>query len=462
MIRLAALTDGEIETVHQATLRILSEIGIVLAQPDALSLLLDAGAKGHNGRVLLPVDLVEQAVAQCPGAITLHGRDGKTITLGDGTLHWHNLGGAPNVYEPEADQCRSATVQDVRDSTRLLDALDGATAITPLFTPQDVPGELMSLAMYRHTLPHTTKPVHGPGVQTAAEVRYLARMAEVIGDPREVLTIGISPLSPLTFPDDVVEAILETAQLGIPLGPLPCPTVGATSPMSLAGSLAQQNAEVLASVALAQLVRPGLPIFYCGRLATMNPFTGGSVWGTPEVGLVSAATVQVAHRYGLPVNVYGLCSSARAIDAQNGYERVLNAILPALAGADELSGIGEAEGGLASSYAQIVYDNEIAARVYRLRRGFVVDPETLAVEIIAEVMDGPRNFLAEPHTVKYMRAGEVLHPSHAEQRLWAEEGIAKWSHDRAKQLLTEHEVLPLEEMQTQELDAIMRAADRKA
>jgi len=100
----------------------------------------------------------------------------------------------------------------------------------------------MSLAMYRHTLPHTAKPVQGPGVQTAAEVRYLARLAAVVGPPAEVLTLGISPVSPLTFPDDVAEAMMESARWGVPLGPLPCLTAGATAPMSLAGALAQQNA----------------------------------------------------------------------------------------------------------------------------------------------------------------------------------------------------------------------------
>ncbi|MCP4530150.1 MAG: trimethylamine--corrinoid methyltransferase, partial [Delftia sp.] len=188
-----------------------------------------------------------------------------------------------DVYDPRTGQRRPATLQDVRDSARLLDALEGVTTITPFFTPQDVRGELMSLEMYRHTLPHTTKPVQGPGVQTAAEVYYLARMAAVI-DPSigEALVLGISPVSPLTFPDDVAEAMIETARLGMPLGPLPCPIAGATAPMSLAGALAQQNAEMLASVVLAQLVHPGLPIVYCGRLALMDPRSGFAVWGAAE------------------------------------------------------------------------------------------------------------------------------------------------------------------------------------
>jgi len=467
MIQLAILTSNELEAIHQATLRILSQAGVVLTQPEAREVLTRAGATVRGERVLLPPDLVERMVARCPHQVTIRGRGGQTTVLGDGSLHWHNLGGACDVYDSRAGQRRAATVQDVRDSTRLLDALDSVTTITPCFTPQDVPGPLMSLAMYRHALPYTTKPVQGPGVQTAAEVRYVSRMAAVVGPPAEVLTLGISPISPLTFPDDVAEAMMETARLGIPLGPLPCPIAGATAPMSLAGALAQQNAEVLASVVLAQSVRPGLPIVYCGRLATMEPRTGLSVWGGVEVGLASAATVQIGHRYGLPVNVYGLSTNAHTLDLQNGYERALNAAIPALAGADELSGIGEMEAGVMGSYAQMVADDEIAASVRRLRRGFAANEDALPVDLIAAVMDGPRNFLGERHTVRYLRAGEVLYTRLAERGSWEEwehahrAGLAGRAQAEAERLLAEHAVPPLAEEQERELDAIMEEAERE-
>jgi len=352
-----------------------------------------------------------------------------------------------------------------RDSTRLLDALDGATSITPFFTPQDVPGKLMSLAMYRHALPYTTKPLQGPGVQLGAEVRYAVAMAAVIGPPAEVLSLSVSPISPLFFPDDVAEAIIETAQQRIPFGPLPCPTAGATAPLSMAGALTQQNAETLAAVVLAQLVNPGLPIIYCGRLAMMEPRTGVSVWGGVELGLVSAATVQVGHRYGLPVNVYGLSTNSNTIDVQNGYERALNAAIPALAGADELSGIGEMAAGVNGSYAQMVLDNEIAASVRRLRQGFTVDEDSLAVEVIANVVAGSGNFLDQMHTVRYLRSGELFVTRLADRRTWPEwdkggrQGMAEQAQAEAERLLAEHTVPPLTDEQERQLDEIMRQAE---
>jgi trimethylamine--corrinoid protein Co-methyltransferase len=466
MVRLAVLGSEEVEAIHQATLRILSEVGVVMTQSEAREVLTGSGAMVRGDRVLLPPDLVERELARCPRQVALRGRDGEQVLLGDGTLHWHNLGGAPDVYDPRTGGRRPATLQDVRDSARLLDALEGVTTITPFFTPQDVPGPSMSLAMYRHTLPCTVKPVHGPGVQTAAEVGYAARMAAVIGPPHETLTMGISPVSPLIFPDDVAASMLETARRGIPLGPLPCPTAGATAPLSLAGALAQQNAEVLAAVVLAQLVRPGLPIIYCGRLAMMEPRTGLSVWGGVELGLASAATVQIAHRYGLPVNVYGFSSNAHVLELQSGYERALNAAIPALAGADELSGVGEMEAGVMGSYAQMVCDDEIAASVRRLRRGFAADEDALGVEVIAAVMEGSRNFLEQRHTVRYLRAGEVLYTRLAERRSWGEwdqtgrENMAERAQAEAERLLAAHEVPPLTQEQEQELDEILQEAER--
>jgi trimethylamine--corrinoid protein Co-methyltransferase len=440
------ITEEDVESIHHATLRVLSEVGIVLSYPGIKELLLEAGAAIKEDRILFSPELVEKAIASCGKRATTKGRNGVEIVLGDGTLQWHNLGGAREVYDPVSGQPHQATIQDVRDSTRLLDALDQATTITPFFTPQDVPGELMSLAMYRYALPHTTKPLHGPGVQTPQEVKYTVRMAEIIGPAEEVLTLSVSPISPLSFPANLVESIVEIARSGVPFGPLPCPTAGTTAPFSLAGALTQQNAEVLASIVIVQLR------------------TGSSVWGGVELGIASAATVQIGHRYDLPVNVYGFSTNAHTLDIQSGYERTLNAVLPAMAGADELSGIGEMEAGVMGSYAQMVCDNEIATSVHRVLNGFSVDEDSLAVDVINKVMDTSRNFLAEQHSIKYLRAGEIMYPQLGERRTFAEwdrdgrQGLAENAQAEAERILADHEVPPLEDAQEIELENIMQAA----
>jgi trimethylamine--corrinoid protein Co-methyltransferase len=246
------------------------------------------------------------------------------------------------------------------------------------------------------------------------------------------------------------------------LGPLPCPTAGTTAPFSIYSAVTQQNAEILSTVVLAELVKPGLPIIYCGRLAMMEPRTGLSVWGGVELGLASALTVAVGHHYGFPVNVYGFSTNAHTLDCQNGFERALNAILPVLAGADEISGIGEMEAGVMGSYSQMVLDNEFANSIKRIRSGIRKDDET--INIISKAMSSTHNYLSEKHTIEWLRSGEVEFTKLAERGSWDnwvdnnKKGMGLRAHQEAERILREHIVLPLDPAQEKELDTLLERA----
>jgi trimethylamine--corrinoid protein Co-methyltransferase len=215
-------------------------------------------------------------------------------------------------------------------------------------------------------------------------------------------------------------------------------------------------------------VTPGLPIIYCGRLAVVDMRSIMPIWGNPEIGIMSAATVQLAHYYHLPVNVYGLCGSGHAVDIQSGYERAINALLPALAGADELSGIGEMAGGTFSCVAQMVIDDEIVGAVHRVRRGIVVSEETLALEVTARVMSGPmKMYLGEGHTITHMR-NEVwlrtLGTQGVDWQGWADSGretIVDRAQAKAQQILADHEVPPLPDDQSRELERILQSVSQE-
>ena len=465
MNRLEYLTQDELKGLHAATLRILDEIGFVWTHAPSLKILTDAGCRVDGNRVHFPPRLVEASIAKAAKRPCIRGRNGTVNELGGGNLYFHNLGGARDVFDAKTGRRRIATEQDVKDSACLLDALENCHTITPFFTPRDVPGELMSLFMYRHTLPYTTKPVQGPGIQFAQEVKYAVEMAGVVGTPSQELTLSLSPVSPLSIPDHEAAALVAMAEAGVIMANLPAPTGGATSPMTIAGSIAQQNAETLALLVLAQIIHPGLAVIYCGRLGMLEPRTG-LIWGGVELGLSSAVTVQIGHYYGLSVNVYGFSTNAHTLDAQNAFERGLNAAIPALAGADELSGIGEMEAGVMGSYAQMVMDNELAGSVLRLRRGIKAEVEELAVEIIGNVMNGTRNFLGQKHTLKHLRAGEVALTKLAERNSWdtweekfERKSMADYAAAEAERILREHTVPPLEPQQEKELDRIMAAAE---
>ncbi|HEY5730588.1 MAG TPA: trimethylamine methyltransferase family protein [Anaerolineales bacterium] len=459
------LSDEDVKEMHEATLQVLNEVGVIWTHKPSLDILTDAGCIVKDNRVHFPPDLVMDSIAKANKRPVVRGRNGTVNELGAGNLYFHNLGGARDVYDAKTNTRRIATEQDVIDTTRLLDALPNAHTVTPFFTPQDVPGELMSLYMYRHCVPHTTKPVQGPGIQFAEEVKYAVEMAQVVGTPAHELTLSLSPVSPLTIHEPAAAAIIEMAKAGVISSNLPCPTGGATSPMTITGSLVQQSAETLCLLVLAQIVNPGCGVVYCGRLGMLEPRTG-LIWGGVELGLSSAGTVQLGHYYGFSVNVYGFSTNAHTLDAQNAFERGLNAAIPALAGADELSGIGEMEAGVMGSYAQMVLDNELVGSVMRLRQGLSADAEHLAVNIIQDVMDGTRNFLGQKHTMKHLRAGELALTKLAERNSWEtwdekleRKQMADYAIAEAERILKEHTVPPLDSQQEKELDKIMAAAE---
>lgn len=420
-----------------------------------------------DNRVLMPPDLVMDSVAKANKRPKIRGRNGTVNELGGGNLFFHNLGGARDVFDARTGTHHTATTEDCVNAVRLLDALPNCNNITPFFTPPDVENEMMALHMFRHALSNTTKPVQGPGIQFGHEAKYAVEMAKVIGIEPHEITLSLSPVSPLTMHDIAAQAIMDMAEAGVIHANLPAPTGGATSPMTITGSLVQQNAETLAPLVLAQILNPGCGVVYCGRLGLLEPRTG-LIWGGVELGISSAATVQLGHYYGFAVNVYGFSTNAHTLDAQNAFERGLNASLPALAGADELSGIGEMEAGVMGSFAQMVLDNELAKSIHRQRQGLSADAEHLAVEVIGNVMDSNRNYLASKHTLKHLRAGEMALTKLAERNSWdtwedkmGRKQMADHATDEAERILREHTVPPLEPAQEAELNRILAAAERE-
>jgi trimethylamine--corrinoid protein Co-methyltransferase len=187
----------------------------------------------------------------------------------------------------------------------------------------------------------------------------------------------------------------------------------------MAGALAQQHAEVLASIVLAAAACPGAPVAYCSRLSPIDLRRAVSSWGGPEVGLAGAAATQLAHRHGLKCDTYGFSTDANRFDPQFAYEKFANALLPALAGADMLSGVGTMGNGLAATAEGAVIDDEMIGLIRHILRGYEVTDETLAFDVMAEVIRRDGNFLGESHTVEQMRKGALwTTPIHFYQGLW--------------------------------------------
>ena len=233
------LSDEDVKAMHEATMRIMEDIGIIWTHQPSIDILTSAGCTIKGNRVCFPRDLVMQSAARANKRPVIRGRNGTENQIGSGNLYFHNLGGARDVFDARTGTHHTATTEDCINAVRVLDALPNCNNVTPFFTPPDVPNEMMALHMFRHALSNTAKPVQGPGIQFGHEVKYAVEMAAVVGTPPHQLTLSLSPVSPLTMHDVAAQAVMDMANAGVVNANLPAPTGGATSPMTITGSLVQ-------------------------------------------------------------------------------------------------------------------------------------------------------------------------------------------------------------------------------
>jgi trimethylamine--corrinoid protein Co-methyltransferase len=307
---------------------------------------------------------------------------------------------------------------------------------------------------------------------SAANVRAMTAMAAAAAGSTEsglaarpTLTFVVCPVSPLKLIREVCEVVLEAARKGMPLCVVSMVLAGMTGPVRLAGSVVLHNAEVLATLTLAQLARRGAPVIYgtCSTGADLRH--GASSLGTPECGLMSAALAAVARRYRLPAWSVAGWGDAKTVDAQAGHEYTLSALLVALAGGGFIPGAGMFESGRSFDFAKLVMDAEFAALIKYTVAGVPVSDETLSLDIIDDV--GPfGDFLSHDDTYRHMR--EQSQPTLIDRRVreeWTQAGatdISERARQRAREILETHVPTPLPDGAAAEMRAIVAAADREA
>lgn len=472
-MRLKVLTDDQVEMVHEATLNILERTGIRYDSEDARERLLRSGASVHptrKGVVAFPRSMVEDAIRKVPRSTVYYARDRKWDVRYDGE---HMLpyagGGDPKIMDLETGQSRPSTYHDVEMAARLGDALENNHFASSLVMANDAPSELLVLKTMEATMKNSVKTVssYAPNKLT---VDYLVKMWSCVsgGDEelrkRPMFSLGGSPSSPLTFARDNCEVLLRSVEHGIPFAILPCPICGETGPMTLGGALAQQNAEQLGGIMLMQTVTTGLPTIYSGRVCVMDPRTGRDLWGTPEEALVSAAIVQMGRRYRMVSDTNGMSSDLTRWDVQSGFEQMMTALLPALAGAESISGLGSGWEG-ASSLESMVFNNEVFNDIARIMNGIGTDSKSLGVDLIDRV-GHMGSFLAEKHTMEAIRAGEVRISSLWEKRSSESANRTGFrstrdeAAERVKAILKEHKPEPLDRSIQTAIERIVKDAQR--
>ena len=463
------LSDKDLETLHESSLRILNETGVIVDNRELREILAEAGAEvnSDSNTTKLPPNLAQKAIDRAPSGFTLYerGEEGGTIQVGEDRTYTHTTGGPSYIRDLETGERRDATVKDVVRAARIVSSLDNIHTYSPLVSPTDVVSGAEGIEMVNAAIRNTGKIVENP-VSSGAEVKFLHEMfCAAVGsegklDRKPGFVISVSPISPLAFDKLSGEALLKSARKGLPLKVLPAPITGATAPVTFAGAIAQQNAELLAGLIIAQTVSPGIPTVLAPRLSIMDMRTSYVSWGTNELGMASACAVQLLKKYNIPSDVYGLSSDAKIMDQQQGYEKSLNGLLPALAGANFLSGAGGLESLKSCSLAQLIIDNEIFGMIMNTLNGFEINKDTIALDLIDDV--GPRgDFLRQKHTARYARKGEQYRSSLSNRDTWekwtvkGKNDIVDVAKEKARSILKNSDHFETKRSTEKDLDRIM-------
>ena len=425
------LTQEQILQIHQASLAVLEHTGIHVEHEQARALFRQGGARVDGARVYISEQMIEKALSTAPSRVLLAGRDPDNDIVLEDKRVYAGTGGSPTmVLDPGADGVRPATLADLQRMIAVVDKLAHCDFVVMPIYPTDIPAEHVPVNRFYTCLTHTTKHVMG-GVDSAQGAREVIELATLIAGSPEALrarpivsAIACWMVSPLHLDTPVTEILLTWCGQGLPLALSSAPMAGSTSPVTLAGTLTQLNAEQLSGIVLTQLVRPGTPVLagYIPGVADMR--SGDYLGGTVEFGLMQAAAAQLAHFYGVPIYCSGGMTDAKIPDAQAGYEKMATFLLAAMSGANYIHhAIGMINNMSAASLEQAVIDDEIVGMAMRALRGIELTPETLAVEAIDRVGPGG-HYLTDPLTLQYMRS-ENFQPRVSDRRNragWEEAG----------------------------------------
>jgi len=473
-LRLEPFTRGELEKIHGATVRVLEGTGVRVLEPEAARLLALAGASFDPATEVakIPESVLRECLARVPRTFRLYGRGPRNVlAFGEGHTYLSSMGTAVNVEDLDGE-IRPSTLKDVENFYRLTDALPHLDHASWVVWPRDVPEDIAHIYEMFLGFRHTTKPIDGYswGRQFAQDTIDMGAIVAGGMDAlaaRPLLLGFANPVSPLTLAKETTEGLILYARHGQPTTIPPECMAGGTSPATLAGLLVQQNAEVLAGIAVAQCARSGAPVLYGSASTVMDMRTGRLALGAPEAGLLMLGTAQIARFYGIPSRGTGGNTEAITTDFQAGAETLHTLLLAALAGFDFIyDAAGSLESSLTAGYTKLIVDHEVCGEVKRIVSGIDASDDALAVDVI-EAAGHKGGYLGHPHTLRsfkrehflptlFRRASRTGIEGRAEVSLWGK------ARARVEEILREHVVDPALEPQVEaQLLEFVKSAHRR-
>ena len=461
------LTQEQIQRIHEASLEILEEVGLKVRFPPARELFARHGCHvdSETQIVKFPRDIVEKYRKMAPPKFTFHGRDPKfDKTIPDDSPVIVTASSAPDIIDPITGKERRAESGDIARIAHLINELPAYDMFSISTLAEDAPKDQFTISRLYPALKYCLKPIR---MTTTDHKDTLAtmEMAYMVAGGRDAyrehpfLTHHYCPtVSPLTMDVLSTENVMYFAGEGLPVYPTIVPNAGLTSPMSMAGSLVQGNAEYLATVTLMQMVKEGTPTIYATLATVADMRSGAYTSGAIECGMMHMAFAQIARFYNVPCGGYIGLTNSKLNDAQSGYESGMSGIAGLLAGMDMFNIGGLIDALKTFDFAKAVIDDEMAQMMKRVKRGISFSDDDLAVDLIKQIGPGG-SFIKPKHTSARMKT-EIVMTKIADRdarTIWEKKGATD-TQARAMNKVREIMSVNTTPFISPELDAQLRAA----
>ena len=470
--RLKVLNREQALAIHTAALEILGKTGFKMEHPGALEMLADAGCKVSNSDwVRLPAYLVEEALRSAPRQITLYDQKGsKTMPLVNGNSFYGTGSDATFTLDLETGQRRRVVLKDTANFAKLVDGLENMAFAMSMANPEDVPVEDIYIYVFAEMVKNTNKPIVfiADGGRDIAKIYQIA--CQVVGGEEELqkkpFVLNYSEaISPLRFPENVMEKLIFCAEKRIPICLPSGSNAGGGAPVTLAGAMALGIAENLAGLVVHQLAGKGSPFLFGPNVSVLDMKSTVVSYGCPEWSLTQAALADMRDEvYGLPIWAFAGASDAKVMDAQAGAEAMFSIISTMLSRANLIHDVGFLEYGSTSSLEMVTMADELVAMSRFFVGGIPVNEETLALEAIERVVSGGPGsmFLMDDHTFEHFMQAQFLPKLLDRSRYdsWVEAGAMDFyqrCNVETKRILSEHQVAPKPDEVLRRIDQILQA-----
>ena len=408
------LTQEQVERIHQASLEILEEVGLKVRYEPAREVFARHGCSVDGERVKLPRDVVEKYRKMAPPTFTFHGRDPKfDKTIPNDSPVIVTASSAPDIIDPVTGKERRAESGDIARIAHLINELPGYDMFSISTLADDAPKDQFTISRLYPALKYCLKPIRATTTDHK-DTLAMMEMAYIVAGGKEAykehpfLTHHYCPtVSPLSMDHLSTENVMYFAAEGLPVYPTIVPNAGLTSPMSMAGTLVQGNAEYLATVTLTQMVKEGTPTIYATLATVADMRSGAYTSGAIECGMLHMAFAQIARYYNVPCGGYIGLTNAKLNDAQAGYETGMSGMGGVVSGMDMFNIGGLIDALKTFDFAKAVIDDEVAQMLKRVKRGISFTEDDLAIDLIKQVGPGG-SYIVAKHTISRMKTEAVM------------------------------------------------------